>query len=122
MTEPTIRDVADQIRRELPDLMGSSAPAVEHDIDDRMRDGDEDGLFAVLVAHEPTRRRLDELLPQELEAGDRGGFSLLPGHSPEPSKPLVFACPMGDYEWLVFDVAEPVPPCPTHGSALVAMK
>ena len=118
MTERTIQDVARQIRDELPQLTGDAAGDVDRALGAALDGGGADDVFAVLVAHEATRARLDELLPPELAEGERG-FSPLPGHAPAPAAALMYRCPLGDYDWPAFDEAEPVPRCPRHDVALV---
>jgi len=116
--DPTIRDIAERIRGELPGLLGAEAPPVAHELDSCLDRGDDDGLVAVLSRHERTRERLDALLPEQLAAGERG-FSPLPGHTPKPLPGTVYRCPQGDYEWPMFEAGEDVPECPQHHIALV---
>ena len=118
MPEPTIRDVAEQIQAELPGLMGTEAADVGRELAAALDGEDEDEIFAVLTSREPTRERLDALLPEDLASGERG-FDPLPGISSKPSEAVWFRCPEGDYEWPAFDVGESPPLCPHHQIPLV---
>jgi hypothetical protein len=118
VSELTIREVAEQIRGELPELLGADAPSVVRELDACLDRGDEDDLLALLTRHERTRERMDELLPEQLAAGERG-FSQLPGHTPEPPPGTIYRCPRGDYEWPAFEVGEEIPECPQHHIPLI---
>jgi len=119
-------DAARSIREALPELGYTADAPVATRLDDligRMAGGEavENDLFEVLTAHEPLRRRLDELLPDvDPEKGGGGqGFHELPGHG-EPVDAQYFVCPLGDYRYPVLEVGEAVPPCPVHRVPLVA--
>ncbi len=119
-----IDEVAEAISRELPQLLGpddrEEVGARLSALRTRLGEGDavEDEIIALLAEREPTRARLDELLPASALLGDRG-FEPLPGRSPIPPGVELYSCPHRDYLWPRSDVAEPVPNCPNHGIALV---
>lgn len=78
-----------------------------------------DRIYELLARDEPTRQRLDELLPKEPEERRGGGYDDLAG-DPEPVYDC-YACPNGDYAWPILDVADPTPPlstCPHDGETL----
>jgi hypothetical protein len=118
MSDLTIRDVAERIRGELPGLLGPEAPDALRALDACLDHCDDDGVVALLARYERTRERMDELLPEQLAAGERG-FSPLPGHTPEPPLGALYRCPLGDYEWPAFEAGEDVPECPQHHVPLV---
>jgi hypothetical protein len=75
----------------------------------------EDELYALLAAHEPTRRRMDQLLP-----ADTGREKGLESTYPPPAPVLKdrYVCPVDNgYTWAVLSVEDPRPPlqyCPDH--------
>jgi hypothetical protein len=126
----TSREVAEIIRAELAQegdlthaLGVEEAGRAREEISALLAEGNagvevEDQLIAALAAREPTRARLDALLPESLSTGERG-FAPLYGHSPYPPGIEIYRCPQGDYEWPRFDVGERVPHCPVHNVLLV---
>jgi aspartate/methionine/tyrosine aminotransferase len=127
---PTPREIAEIIKSELDQggeltqaLGVEEAAHVRDEISDVLAQPDggvkvEDQLIAVLAAREPTRARLDALLPDSLLSGERG-LVPLPGYSPYPPDIEIYRCPLGDYEWPRFDLGETVPNCPAHDVPLV---
>ncbi|OBK44799.1 hypothetical protein [Mycobacterium sp. 1081908.1] len=127
---PTIREIAETIGAELADdgelsrtLGVDEASHIRDEIFETLAREDsgesvEDQLIAILVSREPTRVRLDALLPDSLAAGERG-YAPMPGKYPEPPDTEVYVCPQGDYAWPRFSAGEPVPVCPTHQVPLV---
>jgi rubrerythrin len=117
-----MHDVARTIRKELHGLVPSDQAAQMAGRLDELLGGEspdaDDRLLAFLAAHEATRARMDELLPDPLEEGERS-FQPLPGHSPRPAQVQVYECPVCGYPWPVFEAGEPIPECPKDRVALV---
>ncbi len=80
----------------------------------------EDELYALLVSCEPTRRRLDELLPEVVER--RSAFES-PYALGEPATRDTYTCTRCSYTWPVLSIDDPIAPpenCPVHpGQPLV---
>lgn len=131
----TTREIAETIRAELApgsvlsyELGVDEADHARDEISDLLAREDageqvEDQLIAVLAAREPTRARLDALLPDSLPSGERGvevfpNYEQLPGRYRPPGIEI-YHCPQGDYQWPRFDAGEPVPECPAHHVPLV---
>lgn len=121
--EPIIVDTARRIARELSaddelresiaeqcDRVTASPPGEE-------RERAIDDLYLLLAGREHTRRRMDELLPDDF-ARFRDGLEGDPDVRYDR-----YACPEGDYVWEVFDVDEQPPThCPHDGKPLTFVR
>jgi hypothetical protein len=117
-----VYDAGNQIARELPELLPAGHAEIATRLDmllARANRGDDvgDEILELLASTEPTRRRIDELLPVEefdkalTDVPDFPGFG-------DPVEAIVYACPQCDYEYPVVEVGEVVPACPRDGNTL----
>jgi hypothetical protein len=120
MSSSDILTAARSIRAEVPSLLGQQGARVQAALDDLLAAASagqdvDDQLWQLLVVYEPTRQRLNQLLP---EVEEERGFEPFPGER-DAIEADRFVCPRGDYEWPVFDSDDPVlERCPNHGLAL----
>lgn len=116
-----IRQAADAIRPELPDLLGEQAPLVDAQLAELSAAADrgelvEPEILATLSRYDATRNRLRELLGPDWALTEKLAAPAGPG---SPVTAPRFSCPLGDYTWSRREVGEPVPQCPTHNLPLM---
>ncbi|MDN3024996.1 hypothetical protein [Streptomyces sp. S.PB5] len=120
------------IRPYLSDLIGPQADSLDEDLATLLaaaHDGQDvaEPLRSLLSDYTATEAFLTQVLedapryrpPQLHWAASRGGPQPLAGDIGPILYAGSYACPQGDYVWYRPEVGEPVPPCPTHGIALV---
>lgn len=130
--EEPLFTAAREVRPFLADLLGKDAEAVD------------EALVRILLSTQPTADKLRQIqavfdnddrlvdwigqfiaagsIPPEVAGrtsrGPGGGYVDLPGDTgPRPG--VRFSCPNGDYTRYLLRQGELLPPCPTHGLALV---
>lgn len=113
---------AQQIRPQLPELLGEQAPECDRQLAallDQIRDGQpvHQQILELLAKPEATRTQLNEIL--SVTRSYSKGFNPLPGDPPPLPQPPMYECPYGDYSWERLSIADPIPPCPNHDCSLV---
>jgi hypothetical protein len=121
MDEKTAHDLAQQLRLELPALLGADddAAAVDSQLAEfleRGRLGDSVGeeILRLVRRHPTLRQRAAELVAP----GPTRSIQPPPGDRRLPAPPR-YVCPVDGYEWYHIDGAQPIPTCPNDGTSLV---
>src|SRR5437868_385501 len=121
MRDEDVIEAARAIRPRLASLVGEDVTRIGASLDAIMSSADPvskmaDDIVSVVVAHDRLRVEFLKLFPEEKDIVRSASYVGGPPGLSAPSATAVYYCPKCDYRFPIFEVGEPVPPCPNgHG-------